>query len=118
MTKNKEATRYYSANQETKVAKIVDGHRTANSGASKFDGGDVVNEDASLLVECKTVTTNKESVSIKKSWLEKIKEEAFEKHLYSTALAFDFGPDSKHQYFIIDEKLMAYLVEKLAEENS
>ena len=115
-TKNKNSTRYYSNAQEEKVTKMLNAYRQPNSGASLFSAGDVYNKEASILVECKTTTTNKESFSIKKEWLLKNKEEAKSKRLLNSCLAFSFGPDEKETYFIIDEKLMKFLIEKLEEE--
>lgn len=115
--KNEDSTRYYSDAQEKSVCKIVNGYQTSNSGAGKFAKSDVFNKDASLSVECKTCMTDKESFSVKKEWLEKHKDEAFANRLDNTAIAFSFGPNQKN-YFIIDEKLMKFLVEKLEEENS
>ena len=115
-TKNTNSTRYYSNAQEEKVAKMLNAYRQPNSGASLFSAGDVYNNQASILVECKTTTT-KESFSIKKEWLLKNKEEAKSKRLLNSCLAFSFGPDEKETYFIIDEKLMRFLVEKLEEDN-
>ena len=115
-TKNKESTRYYSNQQETQVCKILNATKQANSGAGKFAAGDCCNKKASLLIECKTCMTEKDSISIKKEWLEKIEEERKTKRLSNKLLAFSFGPESKN-YFIIDEKLASFLVEKLEEEN-
>jgi hypothetical protein len=114
-TKNKEATRYYSSRQEEHVASIVGGKRTPNSGASNFSAGDVFVDSASMLIECKTPMTEKESFSIKKSWIDKNKEEAFAMRMSNTALAFEFGPGQKN-YFVISEELFRYLCEKLSEE--
>ena len=116
MTKNKEATRYYSSQHETSVCKALNARKQPNSGASIFAAGDVYNTNASLLVECKTAMTDKESFSIKKEWLDKIKEEMREKRFQNNCLAFSFGPNSPN-YYIIDEKLMKFLTEKLEEEN-
>lgn len=116
MTKNKESTRYYSKNQENEVAAIIGGFTTSNSGANKFNKGDIINKGASLLCECKTCVTEKDSFSIKKEWLEKNKLEAFENRLDNCCLAFNFGPET-HNYFIINEKLMKYLVDTLENDN-
>ena len=112
---NKTSNRYFSSQQEQTVAKLLGGNKTPNSGATDFVKGDVQVKDASLLVECKTCTTNKDSFSIKKEWLDKNLTEAKMNHLLNNMLAFNFGPDTKN-YFIIDEKLAKYLVEKLKEE--
>ena len=114
-TKNKNATRYYSNKQEESIAMLLGAKRQSNSGASLFAAGDLILEDASLLIECKTCTTNKDSMSIKKEWLAKSNEEAHSKRMLNSCIAFSFGPDEK-SYFIIDEKLMKFLAEKLREE--
>ena len=101
-------TRFYSNRQEKKVAKAVGGRKTANSGATKFQKGDVQTDK--WLIECKTTTaTEKVSFSIKREWLEKNKEEAFAMGKEFNALAFDYG-DGKNWY-VIDEKTFKYLIE-------
>ena len=115
MTINKESTRYFSDRQEKQIVNLLGGFQTANSGAGKWNKGDVVIPDASLLIEAKTLTSDKESMSIKKDWLDKNLKEAKESHLLNNCLAFNFGPD-KPNYFIINEKLMKFLVEKLLED--
>ena len=113
-TKNKECTRYYSSRQEEAVAKLLDGYRNSSSGSGNFSKSDVIVKSASLGVECKTCLEEKASFSIKKEWLEKNKNETLSMRLDNSCLAFNFGPDQKN-YFIIDEKLMRFLVEKLGE---
>ena len=117
-TKNKESTRYYSNLQEERVAKLLNAQRQANSGASRFAAGDLSNTAASILIECKTCMADKDSFSIKKEWITKNKEEAKSKRLLNTCIAFSFGPSEKEDYFIINTKLMRFLIEKLEEENS
>lgn len=117
MTKNNNSTRYYSSNQEKSVAKLLGGHKTPNSGAGIWSKGDVKLESASVLLECKTCVKEKESFSIKKDWLEKNEQEARMTHYRNSILAFNFGPNQKN-YFIINENLMKYLVEKLEEDNA
>ena len=104
-------TRYFSNRQEKAVAKAIGGKQTANSGATDFGGkSDVHTEDWSI--ECKTKTTNCDSISIKKDWIEKLKREsAFDGKKY-TAVAISFGPDSEN-YYIIDEYLFQDLIEYL-----
>lgn len=109
-------TRFYSDIQESDVARKLGGIKSSNSGAGKFNKSDVKVELASLLIECKTVITEKDSVSIKKEWLKKNKEEAFSQRLTNHCIAFNFGP-YQNNYYIIDEKLMRFLVDKLTEEN-
>lgn len=111
--KNKESTRYYSDIQEKSVCKALNAYQTPNSGASKFRKGDVFTN--SFLIECKTVMTDKDSISIKKDWIIKNKEEAFTQRKANQAIAFNFGPDQPN-YYIINERLMAYLVDKVENE--
>ena len=110
------STRDFSSKQEQGVAKLLNGKVNANSGAGKWRKGDVQVPQASLLVECKTVTSEKSSFSIKADWINKNKNEAHANRLDNHCIAFNFGPD-KPNYFVIDEKLMLFLVEKLSEEN-
>lgn len=113
MTYNKKSTRYYSSRQEKAVAKVLGGKQVANSGAPMFVAGDV--KTSGWLIECKTSTTEKQSFSIKREWLDKNREEAFAMRKDYNALCFDFGDNGK-RYYVIDEKTFKYLVEKTEEE--
>lgn len=115
-TKNKEATRYYSDIQEKSVCKALDAQQQPNSGAGHWRKGDCRQIESSMLIECKTCIEDKESFSIKKDWIAKNKLEAFEVRLNNSCIAFNFGPNQPN-YYVIDEKLMRFLVEKLIEEN-
>jgi hypothetical protein len=55
--------------------------------------GDIINNDVSMLIECKTKMTPSQQVSIKKEWLEKNSNEAVFMGKKYSALAFNFGPD-------------------------
>lgn len=101
-------TRFYSKRQENAVAKTLNGKRVANSGATAFNKGDVTLNN--WLIECKTTTSPKKSFTIQKNWLEKNKEEAFAMGKYHSALAFDFGDNTR--YYIVDEQLFKLLIEK------
>lgn len=101
MTNNKKSTRYYSSRQEKKVAKALNGRTVANSGAIPFGAGDVTTNN--WLIECKTITEERKSFTIKREWLDKNKEEAFSMGKEYNALAFDFG-DGGQRYYIIDER--------------
>lgn len=114
MSLNKETTRYYSSNHENSIAKAINGKVQVNSGGTKFYKGDVVQKNASLLIEAKCSMSNKTSFSIKKEWIEKNRQEAFSMGLNNSALCFTFEPNGKN-YYIIDEKTMKFLVEKLEE---
>lgn len=117
MTDNKESTRYYSDLHEKSVCRALGATQTPNSGAGKWKKGDVVHTASSTMIECKTSMTEKQSVSIKKEWIDKNKEEAFSNRLDNNCLCINFGPGSDN-YYVISEKLMKFLVQKLEEENS
>ena len=100
---NKSSTRYFSTKQEKKVAKDLGGRRTANSGATLFSKGDVDLSD--WLLECKTCTSEKQSFSIKREWLDKNEEEAFSMGKEHSALVFNFGESHyPKNYYIISEE--------------
>lgn len=110
---NKLPTRYYSKKQEKRVAKVTLGNRTANSGATAFQKGDVITKK--FLIECKTKMVNSKSFTIQEEWLTKNQEEAFAMGKNYSALCFDFGPDSK-RYYVINESLFKAL-QNYMEEN-
>ena len=105
-------TRFYSDRQEKHIAKVTGGKKTANSGATAFSKGDVRTEN--FLIEAKTCTSEKQSFTIKREWLEKNEEERFAMHKDYSALAFDFGDGVN--YYVISEKLFVQLVNFLKEE--
>lgn len=91
-----------SNKQEKYIAKRfadIGGKLVPASGGTKFDCGDVRISDK-FLIECKTITKDQISFSIKKSWLEKVKEQAFEQGIENSCLAFRFGPDDKDHVVI------------------
>jgi hypothetical protein len=104
-------TRFYSDKQEKKVAKEVGGKQVSNSGATRFNKGDVVTSD--WLIECKTKTKPSESMTIRKEWLEKNREEAFAMNRSYSALSIDFGDGIN--YYILDSKLFLSFIELLKE---
>lgn len=106
------STRDASSVQEHYVAKLLGGEVNPNSGAGKWRKGDVVIPEADILVECKTSMSDKSSFSIKLDWIEKNKSEAHSNRISNSCIAFNFGPD-KPNYFVIDEKLMRFLIENL-----
>lgn len=103
-------TRYYSKKQEESVAKATGGRRSKNSGATMFDKSDVSTDKFNL--ECKTKTSHSESISIKKEWFAKNKEEAMFMGKPYSAVVFNFGPDEENHY-IIDEYLFLELLAHL-----
>lgn len=116
MKKNKQATRYCSSIQEQRVANKLGGYFLTSSGSSRFFKSDVRVDSASMSIECKTSMTPKNSFSIKKAWIEKHYQEAFANRLDNTAIAFSFCFDDKEDFYVIDDKLMRFLIEKLKEE--
>lgn len=97
--KNKNCTRYYSSRQEKLIAKKLGGKVVPNSGAIMFGAGDVQLDD--WLIEAKTKTSPSESMTIKKSWLEKNEEEAFAMGKEHSALIFDFGDTHYPQEYVV-----------------
>lgn len=115
--KNKASTREASSTQEKRIAQKLGGRVNPNSGAGMTKKGDIELSDIGLLVECKTCMTPKQSFSIKKDWIEKNKQEAFMTRNNDSIIAFNFDYTDKRDYYIINDKLMRFLVEKLREEN-
>lgn len=109
---DKKPNRYYSKIQENSVAKALGGKTQPNSGARTFAKGDCVTD--CFAIECKTSTTNKKSVAIKKEWLTKIEHEAFSIGKSDFALAFNFGPKQPN-YYIISEDTFKRLNEFISE---
>ena len=105
-------TRFYSNRQEKKVAKVLKGKQTVNSGATPFIKGDVLTDK--WLIECKTKTSDSHTFTIKKEWIEKNEEEAFAMNRDYSAIAFNFGPDSEN-YYVINENLFKILKTYLEE---
>ena len=106
-------TRFYSKQQEKRVAKAVGGKRVANSGATMFGKGDV--NTSKFLIECKTCTEPRKSFTLKQEWFDKNKEEAFAMHKDYSAVVFDFGDGEQH--YVIDENLFRKLIKYLEGEN-
>lgn len=104
-------TRFYSNKQEKRVAKELGGKKVANSGATRFNKGDVTTD--TWLIECKTKTKPSDSITIRKEWLEKNKEEAFAMNKSYSALSIDFGDGIN--YYILDSRLFLSFVELLKE---
>ncbi len=111
---NPDATRTFSDAHEKSVCKALGARQMSNSGAGHFNKGDCTTEQ--FLIECKTVMSPKQSVSIKKDWIEKNKQEAFGMRKPYQTVCFNFEPNGKN-YYIINEGLMKFLVEKLLEED-
>ena len=96
-------TRHYSKKQETAVSQAVGGKVQKNSGATAFDKGDViVSGKNGFLLECKTKTSASESISIKKEWFDKNKQECLLTGTPHQAIVFNFGPDEENHYIIYE----------------
>lgn len=106
-------TRHYSSRQEKTVAKAVGGNVQKNSGATDFAKGDIITSGRnSFLLECKTKTSASESISIRKEWFEKNRQECLLTGTPHQAIVFNFGPDEENHY-IIDEYLFLELLDHL-----
>lgn len=103
----------YSASQERDIAKLLGGRVQSNSGGTRFGGGDVLTKD--FFIEAKTPTKEQTSFSVKKEWIDKMAEQAFEQGKHFNALAFRFSPDGD-DYFVINSRLMKLLVEYFEKE--
>lgn len=101
------STKYYSNKQEKQVAKAVGGRQTANSGATPFVKGDVIADD--FIIECKTVTVPRESISVKKDWIYKNREEAFQMGKHHSAVVIQFEPDGENHYIISERDFKEYM---------
>lgn len=94
--------------QEKQVAKHVNGNVTPGSGCTSHGGGDVLTKN--WFFECKTVTSEKNSYSIKKSVIDKMKEQCFEQMKNYCALVFRFSPNGK-DYYVIDENTFKHMMQ-------
>lgn len=97
----------FSASQERDIAQLLGGRVQSNSGGTRFGGGDV--QTSEFFIEAKTTTKEQTSFSIKREWMDKMREQAFEQGKYHCALAFRFAPDG-NDYFVINSRLMQELV--------
>lgn len=99
---NRNSTRYKSNIQEKRLAKNMGGRQVIGSGSTPFLKGDVV--AGNLFIEAKTKMEPSKSISVKKEWLEKAKEQAYSsrKEDYTVAISFGDGKD----YYIIEDRLM------------
>lgn len=105
-------TRKFSNLQEKYIAKKLGGKVQPNSGAANFVAGDVKLDF--MLIDAKTVTTPKKSVSIREEWFDKIKYEAFSMNREMSCIAFNFGP-GKSNYYALPEKDFKQLIQTYKE---
>lgn len=99
---NKESTRHKSNQQEKRIAKAMGGRQVIGSGSTPFLKGDVI--AGRLFIEAKTRAEPSKSISLKKEWIEKAKEQSYSTHKEDYAIAVSFG-DGK-DYYVIEDTLM------------
>lgn len=78
-------------------------------GATKFDKGDLY-IGQQWIIEAKTSMTPKKSFSIKREWLDKLKEEQYATGKDYRALCFDFG-ESSERFYVINEQTFLQLID-------
>lgn len=101
----KPSTRKKSSQQEKRIAKAMGGKQVIGSGSTPFLKGDVIVDK--LFIEAKTKMELSKSISVKKEWLDKAKEQAIATRKEDYTVAISFG-DSK-EYYIIEDTLMEEL---------
>jgi hypothetical protein len=99
------STRKKSSQQEKRIAKAMGGRQVVGSGSTPFLKGDVIVDK--LFIEAKTKMEPSKSISVKKEWLEKAREQALSTRKEDYAVAISFG-DSK-EFYIIEDDLMETL---------
>lgn len=87
--------------QERQIAEYTGGKTQPNSGGTKFCGGDVLTDK--FFIEAKTVVTERNSYSIKKEILDKLKEQTVEQNKQVGVLAFRFDPYGE-DYFVLRKR--------------
>lgn len=99
---SKDSTRAKSSKQEKRIAKAIGGRQVVGSGSTPFLKGDVIAGD--LFIEAKTKMNPSQSVTVKKSWIDKAKEQSLAMRKEDYAIAVSFG-DLK-EYYLIEDNLM------------
>ena len=96
------ATRDYSDKQEKHIAKVTGGRVQSNSGGTKFGGGDVHTDK--FFIEAKTPTKSQTSFTIKKEWITKMREQAYEQGKEESVLAFRFNPNTDNDLYVLSQR--------------
>ena len=109
-------TRYFSDMQENHIAKVTRGKVQSNSGGTKFGGGDVHTDK--FFIEAKTPTKSQTSFTIKKDWITKMREQAYEQGKEESVLAFRFSPDDKTDMYVLNEKQFLEYLKYKEEQNN
>ena len=99
------STRKKSSQQEKRIAKAMGGKQVVGSGSTPFLKGDVIVDK--LFIEAKTKMEPSKSITVKKEWLEKAKEQALATRKADYTVAISFG-DPK-EFYIIEDTLMEEL---------
>lgn len=94
--------------QESEVAKKLCGNIVAGSGCGRFNCGDVQTD--TCLIECKTVTKDQTNFTIRKEWIDKMQEQAYEAGKELSALAFRFEPEGE-DHFVVSEDTFILLLD-------
>lgn len=95
-------TRDYSDKQEKHIAKVTGGRVQSNSGGTKFGGGDVHTDK--FFIEAKTPTKEQTSFTIKKEWITKMREQAYEQGKEEAVLAFRFDPNIDNDLYVLSQR--------------
>ena len=95
-------TRAKSSEQEKRIAKAMGGRQVVGSGSTPFLKGDVVVDK--LFIEAKTKMSPSQSITVKKAWVDKAKEQSLAMRKEDYAIAVSFG-DPK-EYYLIEDILM------------
>ena len=98
----KDSTRAKSSIQEKRIAKAIGGRKVVGSGSTPFLKGDVI--AGALFIEAKTKMNPSQSITVKKSWIDKAKEQSLAMRKEDYAIAVSFG-DPK-EYYLIEDNLM------------
>ena len=98
----KDSTRAKSSKQEKRIAKAIGGRQVVGSGSTPFLKGDVIAGD--LFIEAKTKMNPSQSITVKKIWIDKAKEQSLAMRKEDYAIAVSFG-DPK-EYYLIEDNLM------------
>ena len=101
----KDSTRDKSSIQEKRIAKAMGGRQVVGSGSTPFLKGDVVVDK--LFIEAKTKMNPSQSITVKKGWIDKAKEQSLAMRKEDYAIAVSFG-DPKEYYLIEDKPLSVY----------
>lgn len=113
LDKKDRPTRFFSKKQEDSVAKTLGGARQLNSGATKFNKGDVMVDD--WVIECKTKVVPSETMTMHKEWFTELESDRAAESASYSALCFSFGDGVN--YYAMDEKTFKFLLSIARGEN-